>query len=236
MRTALRATDDWSPGSSLRTPPLAVAAAVARGARSADDRRRDRRSARHCGGRRLDEARHRALVRGARRQLRAVCCARPTSCAGAGRGDVVRYVVNRNINYTNVCYFRCQFCAFSKGKQHARTCAASPTTSQLDGNRAARARRPGSAAPPRCACRAASIPTTPARPISPSARAIEDARAGHARPCLLAAGGLARRGNARHRGRRIPAAAEGGRPRHAARHRGGDSRRRGAAPICARTS
>ena len=26
------------------------------------------------------------------------------------------YVVNRNINYTNICYFRCQFCAFSKGK------------------------------------------------------------------------------------------------------------------------
>ncbi len=31
-------------------------------------------------------------------------------------GDAVTYVVNRNINYTNVCYFRCQFCAFSKGK------------------------------------------------------------------------------------------------------------------------
>ncbi len=31
-------------------------------------------------------------------------------------GDVVTYVVNRNINYTNICYFRCQFCAFSKGK------------------------------------------------------------------------------------------------------------------------
>jgi FO synthase len=31
-------------------------------------------------------------------------------------GDVVSYVVTRNINYTNVCYFRCQFCAFSKGK------------------------------------------------------------------------------------------------------------------------
>ena len=31
-------------------------------------------------------------------------------------GDDVTYVVNRNINYTNVCYFRCQFCAFSKGK------------------------------------------------------------------------------------------------------------------------
>ncbi|MGH8598979.1 MAG: 7,8-didemethyl-8-hydroxy-5-deazariboflavin synthase CofG, partial [Gammaproteobacteria bacterium] len=31
-------------------------------------------------------------------------------------GDQVTYVVNRNINYTNVCYFKCQFCAFSKGK------------------------------------------------------------------------------------------------------------------------
>jgi len=30
--------------------------------------------------------------------------------------DEVTYVVNRNINYTNVCYFKCQFCAFSKGK------------------------------------------------------------------------------------------------------------------------
>ena len=33
-------------------------------------------------------------------------------------GDVVRYVVNRNINYTNICYFRCKFCAFSKGGTH----------------------------------------------------------------------------------------------------------------------
>jgi FO synthase len=31
-------------------------------------------------------------------------------------GDRVAYVVNRNINYTNVCYFHCRFCAFSKGK------------------------------------------------------------------------------------------------------------------------
>lgn len=31
-------------------------------------------------------------------------------------GDRVSYAVNRNINYTNVCYFKCQFCAFSKGK------------------------------------------------------------------------------------------------------------------------
>ncbi len=30
-------------------------------------------------------------------------------------GDEVSYVINRNINYTNLCYFRCRFCAFSKG-------------------------------------------------------------------------------------------------------------------------
>jgi FO synthase len=30
-------------------------------------------------------------------------------------GDTVTYVHNRNINYTNVCTFKCRFCAFSKG-------------------------------------------------------------------------------------------------------------------------
>ncbi len=30
-------------------------------------------------------------------------------------GDEVTYVANRNINYTNVCTFKCRFCAFSKG-------------------------------------------------------------------------------------------------------------------------
>ena len=35
-------------------------------------------------------------------------------------GKVVRYVVTRNINYTNVCKFHCNFCAFSKG-HHAKS-------------------------------------------------------------------------------------------------------------------
>ena len=37
-------------------------------------------------------------------------------------GDVVRYVVNRNINYTNICSYKCGFCAFSKGRtaEHLR--------------------------------------------------------------------------------------------------------------------
>ncbi len=33
----------------------------------------------------------------------------------AAAGDAVTYVVNRNINYTNICLYKCGFCAFSKG-------------------------------------------------------------------------------------------------------------------------
>ena len=32
-------------------------------------------------------------------------------------GDDVSYVVNRNINYTNICEYGCKFCAFSKGSK-----------------------------------------------------------------------------------------------------------------------
>ena len=34
-------------------------------------------------------------------------------------GDVVTYVVNRNINFTNVCFVGCKFCAFSRGPREA---------------------------------------------------------------------------------------------------------------------
>ena len=30
-------------------------------------------------------------------------------------GEAITYVVNRNINYTNICLYKCGFCAFSKG-------------------------------------------------------------------------------------------------------------------------
>jgi FO synthase len=33
-------------------------------------------------------------------------------------GQVVTYVVNRNINYTNICTYGCKFCAFSKGRHN----------------------------------------------------------------------------------------------------------------------
>ena len=82
-------------------------------------------------------------------------------------GETVRYVVNRNINYTNICYFAASSAPFPRARR-TRSCAARPTTwrwTRWCGGR----RRRGIAAPPKCACRAASIPTTPARPISASA-------------------------------------------------------------------
>ena len=56
-------------------------------------------------------------------------------------GDTVTYVVTRNIQYTNVCYFKCGFCAFSKGKlaENLR----GRRISAARGDRAPRRGRPG---------------------------------------------------------------------------------------------
>jgi FO synthase len=54
---------------------------------------------------------------GARGASFAAVCEAAEALRKVVNGDTVSYVVNRNINYTNVCYFGCGFCAFSKGKQ-----------------------------------------------------------------------------------------------------------------------
>jgi 7,8-didemethyl-8-hydroxy-5-deazariboflavin synthase CofH subunit len=36
-------------------------------------------------------------------------------------GNIVTYVVNRNINFTNVCFVGCKFCAFSRGPRDSDT-------------------------------------------------------------------------------------------------------------------
>jgi len=41
-------------------------------------------------------------------------------------GNLVTYVVNRNINFTNVCFVGCKFCAFSRGPREADTYFLSP--------------------------------------------------------------------------------------------------------------
>ena len=79
-------------------------------------------------------------------------------------GDDVTYVVNRNINFTNVCYVGCRFCAFAQRRTDADAYSLS-----LDevGDRAEEA---GHSARPRSACRAASTPSCPARRTSTSPR------------------------------------------------------------------
>jgi len=90
--------DRWAAGSTAAIPPLPSRAAPL-----------------PLHGRVLDEDEITRLFEARGRDLAAVVAA----ADGLRRevsGDVVTYVVTRNINYTNVCYFRCGFCAFSKGK------------------------------------------------------------------------------------------------------------------------
>ncbi len=97
--TSLARDDSWAPGDPV-TPPLVVRRDVPplelTGAELGEDEIT-----------RLLETRGQEAQRvfaAADRLRREVC------------GDEVTYVVTRNIQYTNVCYFRCGFCAFSKGK------------------------------------------------------------------------------------------------------------------------
>ena len=66
----------------------------------------------------LDEAHVVRLFEARGGEARAVCEA-ADALRRERNGDTVSYVVNRNINYTNVCYFKCRFCAFSKGRLSA---------------------------------------------------------------------------------------------------------------------
>ncbi len=99
--------DEWSPG--LAHPQtLATPRAVSR-------RGLDRLLSRAVCGERLDEDEIGALFSRRGAAVDEICAAADDarqSCVG----PIVTYVVNRNINYTNVCVYKCGFCAFSKGK------------------------------------------------------------------------------------------------------------------------
>ena len=107
--------DEWSPGASVAPPEddLRLVELRHRGAPSNDELAGALRRA--VTGDPLDEASMVRLFAARGGELGAVCEA-ADELRSRVNGDVVTYVVNRNINYTNVCYFRCQFCAFSKGK------------------------------------------------------------------------------------------------------------------------
>ncbi|HEX2139676.1 MAG TPA: 5-amino-6-(D-ribitylamino)uracil--L-tyrosine 4-hydroxyphenyl transferase CofH, partial [Woeseiaceae bacterium] len=66
-------------------------------------------------GQRLSERQVEVLFRARGTAVDAVCEA-ADALRRSVAGDEVTYVVNRNINYTNVCLYKCTFCAFSKGK------------------------------------------------------------------------------------------------------------------------
>jgi FO synthase len=99
--------DSWTPGSLAPLPP-------SRGGERAD-RGLDALLTRAAAGSRLSEVEVTRLLSARGGDVDAVCAAADELRARAS-GDVVRYVVNRNINYTNVCSYQCGFCAFSKGK------------------------------------------------------------------------------------------------------------------------
>jgi FO synthase len=104
-------TDHWSPGQGAALPPDADL--VHRPAIASNELAPI--IARAEAGYRLDEP---DIVRmfQARGNEFSVICAVADEMRKAVSGDVISYVVTRNINYTNICYFKCQFCAFSKGK------------------------------------------------------------------------------------------------------------------------
>ncbi|HZT52135.1 MAG TPA: 7,8-didemethyl-8-hydroxy-5-deazariboflavin synthase CofG, partial [Stellaceae bacterium] len=99
--------DAWMPGAPVAPPPL-PAPAIRRGALGPI-------LDRACAGAALAEDEIVALFAARGADFAAVCRAADELRADACGGRV-SYVVTRNINYTNICYFRCKFCAFSKGK------------------------------------------------------------------------------------------------------------------------
>jgi FO synthase len=101
--------DAWAPGLKLDPPAMPAVGPRAGAFASIVDRA--------MAGRTLGENDLTALFSARGRSFHEVCAAadalRTQIC-----GDRVSYVVTRNINYTNICAYRCGFCAFSKGKTH----------------------------------------------------------------------------------------------------------------------
>ena len=100
--------DRWSPGLALpKRPPEPVSV-------STTDPRIEAIVGKAMAGTGIDEDEITTLFGGRDIDLEHIC-----RSADALRreviGDTITYVVNRNINYTNICNYKCSFCAFSKG-------------------------------------------------------------------------------------------------------------------------
>ena len=108
--------DPWLVGAGIAPPPTVVAAirtspgTIDPPVAAALDRAR---AGHHLGHAELIE------LFAARGPSFGAVCRTADALRRAACGDVVTYVVNRNINYTNICSYRCGFCAFSKGTTSA---------------------------------------------------------------------------------------------------------------------
>jgi FO synthase len=100
--------DTWRPGANMTprvraaTPGLSV------------DPKIDAALARAVAGEALSESEITTLFAARDVDMERVCAA-ANDLRARTNGDAVSYVVNRNINYTNICLYKCGFCAFSKG-------------------------------------------------------------------------------------------------------------------------
>lgn len=106
--------DDWCPGATCE-PPAQDLAKLHHSAPAVVSDVIGGIIGRAQAGRRLNEAEIVRLFEAEEGDFAAVCRAADELRRDVN-GEIVSYVVTRNINYTNICYFKCQFCAFSKGK------------------------------------------------------------------------------------------------------------------------
>ena len=104
--------DDWRTGSVIHAIPARMGAPAIRGADS------DRLLMRALSGRGLD-ANEIATLFAMRGAAFDDLCVAADELRRVVVGESVTFVVNRNINYTNICTYRCGFCAFSKGRTSA---------------------------------------------------------------------------------------------------------------------
>ena len=104
--------DSWSAGRSAELPPSYTTVRRAAGAGLSEllNRIVDHGSA-DIGEREIER------LFGARDADFTAVCAAADRLRASTVGDTTTYVVNRNINYTNICTYGCGFCAFSKGKR-----------------------------------------------------------------------------------------------------------------------
>jgi len=105
----------WSPGAQVPIPDMYQKSTTQSLHTTAQDRGVTKLIEKALSGEELVEAEVVYLFQARNDEFVAICEA-ADALRRRVNGDVISYAVYRNINYTNICYFRCQFCAFSKGK------------------------------------------------------------------------------------------------------------------------